>query len=322
MIKYHRPYINTDYSAQLLSKIKSVLDSGKWVNDKYINKLEQYFIDTYNVKYAIACASCTAGLLAVVDVVMRRFDERLKTIGIPSFTWWSTWYAATKNMCLGVPLDIDKETWLTIPDYQQDAMIVVDAFGNKMPKLETEIPVIYDAAHGFGLSELGNRGIAEVVSFSYTKVITSIQGGMILTNSEYIYKHSKELVDKFYKMTELDAVLCLQSLETYNERQLVRKEIVNNYKKLLGTSVKYQKCDETNNSVFGILFDTERIRDRVAKALTENNIEYKIYYIPVSKKELTNTKEIYDTILCLPVYPEMSHMVEYICSVINEVLHD
>jgi dTDP-4-amino-4,6-dideoxygalactose transaminase len=315
-IAYHRPISYANFG-----DIATILASGDVVNGKYVRQLEQHFIDTCKVKYAIACASCTSGLIAVIDAIRRMYDP--ETVALPLFTWWSTWYALDKNDMIGVPTEINKETWLMhltekgLEDV--DAAIFVDLFGNMAPKLNTNKPIVYDAAHGYGLSELGQRGIAEVVSFSYTKIVTAMQGGIILTSNDELYQIVKLLVERYFKMEEINALVCLESIKQYEDNQLARKAIIFQYRESIKHNITTQTMTESNNSVFGILFESKDLRDKVAQNLDKNGIGYKVYYEPVFRcNDFKNTNYVYDHILCLPVYPQLTvKQVEFICNVIN-----
>jgi dTDP-4-amino-4,6-dideoxygalactose transaminase len=280
--------MNLNINLKDLINIEEILSSGQVVKGKYINKLEENFKEMYEVKHAIACASCTAGLTIALDA--GGFSNKL--VALPAFTWPSTYYAVSNNYNYPLFCDIDEKTWLTKPRLEgfngrsmqrekTDLIVAVDTFGNRCPKLETDIPVIYDAAHGFGLVGLGNRGLAEVVSFSFTKTVTGMQGGMILTNDDELAMKSRKLVNLYAKLTELNAYVCYHNL-----------------------------------SVFSILLWDNKKRDRVAGQFIKNGIEVKIYYKPLVDS-LPKTNRVYDKIISLPTWRGVEEHVPEICEIIN-----
>lgn len=294
-------------------EVKEIADILQYhvINGPYTKQLEEYFINTYNVKFAMACANATSGIEFVIDYFSQK---SLPTIAAPTFTWWSTW-KQSKYMKF-IPCDIDKESWLLtgVPN-GADLVISVDTFGN-MSKVRSAKPVIYDAAHGIGVAALGNRGVAEIVSFSFTKIVNGMQGGMILTNNEDLATFVRTLVRTYAKMTEIEAYMCLRSLDNYMENQNERLSIINYYKQNIKVPFVEQLIPYcTNYSVFAILFENNAIRQKIVNGLVNNGIEPKIYYVPVISGCLI-ADDIYSRILALPVYHNVEK--ETVCEVINE----
>jgi dTDP-4-amino-4,6-dideoxygalactose transaminase len=186
-----------------------------------------------------------------------------------------------------------------------------------MIELETDTPVIYDAAHGFGLDRLGNRGIAEVVSFSYTKAVTGMQGGVILTNDGKLARKARKLVNLYAKLTEINSYICLKSIEDYNANCIKRWDAVEMYCSLLDDPYQIQEIPkQTNLSVFSILLENKEKKDRVAEKFIKNGIEVKIYYKPLANT-LENTNQIYRQIISLPTWDGVEKHIPEICEIIN-----
>ena len=312
MIPFHKVKIKAD--VQDLLEIKEILDSGQVVNGPWTEKLEQHFIDMTGAYYAIACASCTAGLVAVVDSL----GYGTKKIALPSFTWPSTNFAVRHNNAWPIYCDIDKDTWIIKPpsDYGVDVLMVVDTFGNQAD-IDFPKPVIYDAAHGYGLPKLGKRGLAEVVSLAMTKAVTGMQGGVILTDHKGLARNLRKHIKTFAKITEINAYLALESTKDYDKELERRYNVVEMYCNLLNDPYEIQEIPEkTNLSVFAILLEDRAKRDRVAKAFREIGIEVKIYYEPVTTG-LKNTDDIYSRIIALPTWDGVEDEIPAICRVIN-----
>jgi dTDP-4-amino-4,6-dideoxyglucose len=315
-IQFYRP--NLPYPHALVEEIILILERGILVNGIWTESLEEYFKEKCDVKYAIACTSCTAGL----TITLHSLGYRDVYIGLPAFTWPSTRYAIECNSCEPIYYDIDKETWLIDPDkhifFEPEAIIAVDTFGNEC-NLETDIPVIYDAAHGYGLPNLGKRGVAEVVSFAATKVVTGGQGGIILTNDKAIALKAKKLAKLYAKITEINAFLCLETIRHYDRSQTIKERIINTYREQIKVPFKEQKIESfTNYSVYAILLEDKAIRDKIVNLFEKNGVETKVYYKPLS--DLENANNIYDKILCLPVYEQIEHSESIITDIINKAI--
>jgi dTDP-4-amino-4,6-dideoxygalactose transaminase len=320
MIKYNQTNIVLNDSD--IKEIKTIIESGNVVNGKYVKELEKFLKQTFDVKHAIPCANCTTGLI----IAIKAMGLQGKSIAVPAFTWFSTPYAISCNYNIPYFVDINKETWL-MEDFNEtyvDAFIPVDVFGNKS-FVETNLPVIYDSAHGYGLSDLGQRGNAEVVSFSYTKVVQGMQGGAILTNDDILAEKCRLMVHRYGKITELNAYIVLKSIFDFLDNQSKRIDIVDVYKDFIKVPHAVQCIPEqTNYSVYAILLETTEIRDKINDALIKNDVETKIYYQPVVedteyfRRAYPNTFDVYSRILALPVYPDLE--VEPICKIVNEAV--
>ena len=316
--KYKIQFVKQDIkmSEQEMLDIKDILESGWFVSGKYVDKLENHFKEKFEVKYAIACANCTSGLI----IAFKALDLKGKSVTIPAFTWPSTLYALECNDNFPIYRDINKDTWNMYynDSYYADAIISVDVFGNDS-YIETKKPIIYDAAHSYGLENLGHRGDIEVVSMSVTKPVTSMQGGMILFNRDDLYDEIKELVALSAKMCEINAYIGLNQVKTYNHKLHIRRIAINMYKTLISIPYVTQKIERNSNySTFSVLFESKKVRDKIAKRLRENGIEAKIYYEPLVNN-FPNTDDVFSRIIALPTYEEVISEISRICSLINEV---
>ena len=311
-IRFHKPQIVL--KRKNYKQFKQIAKSGWVCSGNYVSALEERFTEMTGVKFAIACSSATQGLI----IALRALGVKGKKVALPAFTWGSTLYAIECAGGIPVLCDIDRKTWQMILPKGVDFAVPVDIFGNQYPKID--VPAVYDAAHGFELPKLGKRGLVEVVSLSFTKLITAMQGGMILTNNEELYSKMIEERDLASKMCEFNAIIALNSLDTYYKRCATKSRIIAKYIKGIKPGVQYQLVKEhTNDSVFAIVFQSKIIRDRVADFFNRSGIEVKIYYKPLIQG-LPNTDWLYNRILALPTYPEMEYDVPKIIELINKSL--
>lgn len=315
-IQFSKPTIHLEHEDY--EEIKNVIASG-WVSiGKHVEELEAIFRKRFNVKHAIACSCCTQGLI----IALKAAGWRNKRIAVPAFTWPSTIFAIESNIGNSpVFCDIDRNTWLidlgNIDADSYDAILAVDTFGNQA-EVKSNKPVIYDAAHGFNLKNLGHRGIAEVVSFSFTKVVSTSEGGIILTNNAEIASTAYELRRLSSRMAEINALIGIRSIKNYEINQQQKLNIIQKYIDNLDFDFHLQQIPtSTNNSVFSLIATNSHTRNLIAKALKENNIETKIYYEPLIEG-LPNTDWVYAHIISLPTYPAIAPQQEHICKVIND----
>ncbi|PYM06011.1 MAG: hypothetical protein DMD82_09685 [Candidatus Rokuibacteriota bacterium] len=311
--RFSRPTLH--FGASEYRAIREIVRSGWVSNGDHVRRLEQHFIDRFGVKHAIACSNCTQGLV----IAVRAAGLAGARVALPAFTWPSTLYALLLNHCTPVWADIDPETWLIdlgSVRARYDAVLAVDTFGNEAA-VRTRAPVIYDAAHGYALPRLGRRGLAEVVSLSFTKLPTAGEGGMILTNDSALAREATELRRLSARMLEMAGVIGLNSVAHYEETYLKKLQVTERYRKLLRAGFREQAVPRaSNHSVFAIRLDTPAVRDRIHAALSDRGFETKVYYDPLAVG-LPNTDYVYNRLLALPTYPQMMGKVRQICDIIN-----
>ena len=317
-IRYGSPniFLNEDD----ILEIQDILKSG-WVSiGKHVRELEIVFEKRFGVKYAIACSSATSGLI----IAIKSAGWENKRIAVPSFTWPSTVYAieSTKNNT-PVFCDIDKDTWImdmsTVKNY--DAVVCVDTFGNQANIDGNGVPVIYDSAHGFDLPNLGHRGLAEVVSFSFTKLVTAMEGGMILTNDDAFADTAYELRRLSSRMGEINAFIAKKSIKYYDEvYDSLKKDMIQIYTDNLEFDFVKQKIETaTNYSTFCICMENSSIRNLSLCEMEKNNIETKVYYDPIVSG-LSNTDYVYSRIIALPTHSNLTKEMQMeIIKILNEV---
>lgn len=340
MIEYNKPEISLTKSE--LKEIDSIVKGGRFCRGQHVERLESYFKKEYNVGFAKACCNATNGLtIAITSTGIYK-----NHIALPVFTWPSTLYAIECSGNIPVWYDIDPNTWnmstdtptildtSNLSDYCKSYMrilktsgeiiiggiVPVDVFGNvSYIDAPNSVAIIYDAAHGFGNPFLGNRGLAEVVSFSFTKSITAGgQGGMILTNNERLYNRISELVDLSAKVGEINALIAMSCIDKYEDKQKKRLAIIDMYREYIDIPVTEQSVGyATNHSVYSILFESNEKRNRIVDSFKSNGIEVKCYYEPLIAG-FKNADDVYSRILSLPVYPSIEKHVKFISNLINK----
>lgn len=282
-------------------ELQGIIDSG-WVSiGKYTKELEAIVAERFKVKHVIAVSCATTGLI----IALKAAGIKNQRVAVPSFTWPSTVYALECNGNLPVFCDIKKDSWtIDVSDIlgPHKSILPVDTFGADAGEFKDSI---YDAAHAWDIPNLGHRGLAEVVSLSFTKVVTAQEGGLILTNNDEVAEICKELRRLSGRMTEINALTALKSIEFWdNEAYEMRKYIVSLYKNALDFEFSLQNTSY-NHSVFSILLPTQSLRNKILKELSLQGIETKIYYEPIVDG-LRVTEDIYSRSIALPVHPHMT----------------
>jgi perosamine synthetase len=248
MIPIYIPYLNN----KAKKYVSKCIDTN-WVSSQgaYVSKFEKALAKYHKVKYCVVTSSCTSALhLAIKSLNIGKKDEVI----CPDLT-----FLAPANMIVlsGAKLklvDIDSET-LAIDHKQIEkkitkktkAILVVHQFGHsadmdpiiKIAK-KYNLRVIEDNAESIGGKYkgkiLGTIGDVATLSFYANKIITSGEGGAVLTNSKKIAEkcyvlrdhgmsRTSDLIKKYihldlgynYRMTNMQAAIGLSQLEIINK---------------------------------------------------------------------------------------------------------
>ncbi len=290
---------------------------------------------------------------------------------VPSFTYCATVHALVWAGLEPIFVDIDPETFTLDPVKVREAItpdtsviLGVHVFGNPCAidelaaiAQEFNIMLMFDSAHAFGASykgkKIGGFGAAEVFSTHATKTFMSVEGGLVTTRDpallDYIQRVrtfgienvvDTSLIGTNAKLSELHAIVGLDSLSYFPANLEKRKELVRTYKENL-TGIKglrFQKIQENAESsyfFFSIVVDPKQFgmsRDELASVLADAGVQTrKYFYLPVHqhtaykhftvsgkiKNSLVHTEYIAENILCLPTHVGLTfEEVEYITRII------
>ncbi len=283
-IPYHRALALKEFDKiTIYSRINSCLDLTQLTNGIYVKHLENRIKEMYDVKYVIATSSCTQALL-ICMINLR--NETLSTFYIPSFTWESIEHILGTMCETPLYFDIDKETWLPKEVFSYNALYL-HTFGNIGISKATN--TIYDGSHCLGV-KFEDIGLATCISLAPTKMITSMEGGLILTNDKPLYEFAKEYRDKCCRMSEIHAIFGLQYLNYLSKILQWKKECFKSYKNALPGRFQNIPYNSSYNTIAFLNIKNLKI---------PKEIETRKYYEPL-RKGLKNTDYVYKHIIALP----------------------
>lgn len=276
------------------------------------------------------------------------------------FTFISTTNAILRAGFHPVYCDIDPETMTMDPEKIESlitdrtiAILPVHVYGNLCDVEEIgriaarySLPVIYDAAHAFGVRYKG-RSLAEFgdyvcYSFHATKSFNTAEGGAVCCRNAGSYKRIRQLgnfglapedhgEDVRYigwnaKMSELHAALGLCNLSDFEEQRDTRRILAGIYRAGLRgipgiTISEIRRTVCSNYSYFPVRIDSEIYgcsRDEVFEMLKSRGIMARKYFYPLASQvsalkvygydpeDTPNALRTSREILVLPLYPELS----------------
>ncbi len=229
--------------AWIAERIQEVLSTGQLTLGKYGTEFEKKFAEFCGAKHAIAVNSGTSSL----EIILRGLGVEGKDVLVPANTFFATAAAVVHAGGRPVLVDMDPESFGVRPEDVEKKLtsktagfVVVHIGGivsGRMGELQDlakrkGVWLVEDAAHAHG-SSLGNTkagsfGVAGSFSFYPTKVMTSGEGGMIVTNDDKIDEEARIYRDQGkagftqnfhtrmgynWRMSEPHAIIGLKHLE-------------------------------------------------------------------------------------------------------------
>lgn len=249
-------------------EFRALLDAfmSTWISSKgpYISKFEKEFASYVGMKHGIAVSNGTAALhLALLALGIGPGDEVI----VPDITFAATINAALYCGATPVIVDIDRTTWTMSVEHvahaftpRTKAVIPVHLYGRpaeigpivELAK-ERNVHVVEDCAeaHGARYADrmVGQFGDISCFSFFASKIVTTGEGGMCLTNSDMdaavmielrdhgmkrglSYWH--ERIGHNYRMTNLQAALGCTQIRRIEETLKRNAELDRLYRDRLG----------------------------------------------------------------------------------------
>ena len=222
--------------------------------------------------------------------------------------------------------------------------------------------LIEDAAECLGSTvkgiKVGSQSDSAIFSFCGNKVLTTGEGGAVVTNSKKIYEkiklirsHGRQDSINYFKnpsksqylslgynwrMSSLTAALGISQLKKLDKIIKMRQK---NAKQLISKLAKFKEIsisDPPNGyehiyQMFTIKLNSKKIRDSLHTFLKKKRIFTKVYFFPIhltefykknfpnSSKSLSNTERLSNQLLTLPLYPNMTNEEkEYLIESISE----
>jgi dTDP-4-amino-4,6-dideoxygalactose transaminase len=305
-------------AAPPLERVTEILSSswaqGSMTNGPLVSELEQRAADFLGVRYVIAVASCTTGLM----LALRALDINGQDVVVPSFTFSASAHAVAWNRANPRFAECDPQTFqLDVSDARRrapgaGAILATHIFGAPCTPADLEqlarehgIPLIFDAAHAFGAmsngARIGGFGTAEIFSLTPTKPLVAGEGGLVATNNYDVaesirigrdYGNPGDYNTRFVglngRMSEMHAATALASLESFARNQSRRFEIVERYVDNLAhipgiTTQRVAEHDQSSWKDFTIAIDETTFgvdRDTVEAVLDAEGVDTRRYFDP------------------------------------------
>jgi len=332
-VPFFLPYVD----GKDITEIKKAASLSFLTNGPKLDSFEQKFKKFTKSKYAVGVSNATSALyLSLKALGIKKNDEVI----IPDLTFAATANSVLQTGATPVLADINEET-LNIStesiikniSKKTKAIIPVHLAGTPcdMQKImriakSNSLKVIEDCAHGIGTSynkkHVGNFGNAGCFSFYPTKNLTTIEGGMVITNDKKIadfiqlarnHGMSRSLMSRYstgkpweydiknigynYRLDEIRSALGisqLQKLTILNKKRLIAFRYYNKELKNISGLIVPDEKNFKNNSchlyIVRITSDAKITRDKLFYSLQKKGIGSSVHYKPLHEFTLFRKK--------------------------------
>lgn len=312
-----------------------------WISSsgKYIEEFEQRWAVYCGRRYGIAVSNGTTALqLAVAALELKAGDEVI----MPTFTIISCAIAVTYNGGVPVLVDCDPRTWCMDVNQVEEkitphtrAIMPVHIYGHPVdmdPLLELAdkhgIAIIEDAAEAHGAEYLsghksseknwrrcGSFGTLSCFSFYANKLITTGEGGMVLTNDQQLAEKVRSLRNlcfqserRFYheelgfnfRLTNMQAALGLAQLERMDEIVAWKRWMGEAYSDRLKDIKKLQLPVEETWArniywMYGIVLSEKTGMDatQFAKTLKDSDVETRPFFLGMHQQPIFHKQGLF-----------------------------
>lgn len=340
-----------------------------WISSKgtFIERFETAFAEFCGVEHAVASNTGTAALhLILLALGVGPGDEVI----VPTLT-----YIASANViryCGATPafVDSDPHTWNLDPERvagavtdRTRAIIAVHLYGEPadMSALreiaaDADVALIEDAAeaHGARFDRRAAGGLGDLAAFSFygNKIVTTGEGGMVVTNDASLADRVRlfrgqgqqpgttywfPVVGHNYRMTNIEAAIGLAQLERVGAMLETRAGVAARYRERLthvpGLSLQAtHDLAERSDWIVGVLLPATIDRDAVAKRLLAAGIESRPFFYPIhtmpayaewNDASLPVAEDLARRGICLPTYAGLEPgQIDRVCDALIAALDE
>jgi len=345
MISPFKVQFSVDEINEYLDSAKDILRRGGLIPGKYNQILEKMFAKFIGTDYAVTTITGTTAL----EIIYRCLDLKGKDVLVPANTNYATAEAAIRAGANVVLYDSalypDFNSIKSVVSKKTRALVIVHIGGYITPNIEKiiafckekNIYLIEDASHAHGSTykkrKAGTFGIASAFSMFATKIVTTSEGGIIVSNNEKIKKLSTIYRDQgkdeegirnivfgsAWRMSELHAAFGIIQIKRLKDYLRHNNKIIQFYKKHIITSaidIPYNEDSFYSGYKFILLLKNKLERDSLAAYLLKKGIKVgkNVYDVPLhrqpallflKKYSYPKAEHFANTHICLPIWKGM-----------------
>jgi perosamine synthetase len=320
MIPVNEPLLNGNEKKYLMECI----DTG-WISSEgpFVRRFEEIFASYLGVKHGIAVCNGTAAL----EVAMAAIDLQTgNEVIMPTFTIISCAFAILRRGGVPVLVDVEPDTWCMDINQVKDkitpktkAIMPVHMYGHPVdmyPIIELAekhgLHVVEDASEVHGAEykkrKCGSIGHINCFSFYANKIITTGEGGMVVTDDDKLAERARlhrnlcfkegrrfyhEELGGNFRMTNLQAAIGAAQMERIEEFVEIKRKNAALYNKLLavidGIQLPVEKEWAKNVYwMYGIVLDEKTGFNAAdfAKRLKEEGIDTRPFFLGMHEQPI------------------------------------
>lgn len=296
----------------------------------FIDRFEKNFSTYCGVKYGVACSNGSTALHLATSVLDLQQDDE---VIVPTFTNIATVLSVVYAGARPVLVDSDPEIWgmdhkliESKITRKTKAIIPVHIYGHPVEMGEImrlsrdhNLVVIEDGAEGHGAEYRGKKigGIGHIGCFSFyaNKIITTGEGGMVVTDNESYHKKAKTLSNLAfsdaaryrheylgfnYRLSNILAALGCAQLARIEELVAKKRWMADRYNGLLKEIDSIQLPVEKSWAknvywMYGIVLKNSfgMSRDELRNFLSERGVETRTFFYPMHMQPAFNKKGLF-----------------------------
>ncbi|MCB9616648.1 MAG: DegT/DnrJ/EryC1/StrS family aminotransferase [Sandaracinus sp.] len=332
MIPLARPWID---EAEL-DAVADVLRSGMLVQGATVARFEAALAARCDRRFAVAVSNGTSALsLAYRALGLRPGDA----VAVPALTWPSPANAAAEFGLVVKLADVDRDSWNATSETLRaagdvKAAVAIDQFGNPLDAITLGVPVIEDAACAIGSvfasgRPCGSLGVMSCLSFHPRKLVTTGEGGAVLTDDETLAEtlralrnHGQAEPGRFVvaagnaRLSEMAAAMGLAQLDKLDAMIARRVAHADAIRGAL-PKLRFQRAPEgsgSNVQTLGAILPAEVDRNGFFDAMRKRHVQAGILSYDLATlgtlgdvRDAPVAAELVARGVALPLYPTMTH---------------
>jgi len=321
------PFIIPEITKDDKNAVLNALNSTLLTDGPKLRKFESLFAKFTGAKFAVGVSNGTSALhLSLKALGIGKGSE----VVIPNMTFIATASSVLLSGATPVLVDVDEDLNVSINSIKKSITsrtraIIPVHFAGKTCKIKeitsiakkNNLSIIEDCAHGIGAKvnnkHVGTFGQLGCFSFYPTKNFTTVEGGMVITNSKKLadfvrsarnHGISKNLLSRFsrgkpwdydvenpgynYRLDEIRASLGINQMKRITKMNLLRKKAANYYTEKLGNVNGIIIPDKSINAehvhhlyVIRITEEYPITRDMLFNKLLKRGIRTSVHYKPL-----------------------------------------
>lgn len=329
-----------------------------------VKEFEKAFSDYIGVNSAATSSGTSALHLALIAVGVSKNDEVI----MPSYTCVAVALPVLYQQAKPILADAGDDCNISVEDVKKKitnktkAVIVPHMFGypadlNEIKEIcdEKDLYLVEDCAQAISATyhgkKVGTIGDISIFSFYATKMMTTIQGGMVCTNNSDWVQIIKDLryhdqcrsledtdqrIKYSYTMSDVGAAIGIVQLKKLDYFIKMRREIASIYREKLDDKMIMHplESDEKKHVYSRYVIGTSYNPSTTIEKLREHNVICERMYVPPlhrrtlikkfnNNRKFQKTEKILDSAISLPIYPSLGNEeAEHVADTFNEVVRE